>query len=358
MTNMEFFVAEITAKDVGTAYKTDWTTDCLSGVTIANSRGLEGTYITADTTGTYKSVNGVDPSDDEVMMFGLSFTLNDGDGGAEIATFLNGYHSGYTFSYANNKITARKDVAGPDTANYAAFSSNSTDKTAGGTFLVGNTTAKDGRLGQTPTVTTGGWTNTSGNEWTDGTVTIKLNATTPAGTITITAPYEEKKMVASPGTVTNAEDISLQVGARTKDLKTYNFDYSSVWETEELKEKAVGELKADINVTASGLGLVPDEINLSTQNTANIAIDNIDFAINKVSMIRATFGSIQNRLEHKIDNLNVTGENLTAAESRIRDTNIAEETMELAKAQILSQASQSMLAQANQLPQNVLSLLQ
>jgi flagellin len=75
-------------------------------------------------------------------------------------------------------------------------------------------------------------------------------------------------------------------------------------------------------------------------------------------MVRATFGSIQNRLEHKIDNLNVTNENLTAAESRIRDTDMATEVVNLSKAQILKQASQAMLAQANQLPQSVLQLLQ
>jgi flagellin len=152
--------------------------------------------------------------------------------------------------------------------------------------------------------------------------------------------------------------VSLQVGARTKDLKEYDFDYSGVWADNDIKEKAIGALTADINATATGLGLVKNTVNLSTQKTANAAIDKIDNAINKVSMIRATFGSIQNRLEHKIDNLNQTDENLTAAESRIRDTDMAEEVMKLTKAQILSQSSQAMLSQANQLPQSVLSLLQ
>ena len=99
-------------------------------------------------------------------------------------------------------------------------------------------------------------------------------------------------------------------------------------------------------------------LSISTMAQANYAMDQIDFAINKVSLVRATFGAIQNRLEHKIANLNVTKENLTAAESRIRDTNMAQEMMDFTKNQILSQASQSMLAQANMLPQSVLSLLQ
>ena len=113
---------------------------------------------------------------------------------------------------------------------------------------------------------------------------------------------------------------------------------------------------ADMDCSARGLGT--DKLSLSSQESANAAIDKIDNAINKVSMVRGTFGAVQNRLEHKIDNLNTNSENLTSAESRIRDTNMAEEMMNFTKNQILSQASQSMLAQANQLPQGVLSLLQ
>ncbi len=151
----------------------------------------------------------------------------------------------------------------------------------------------------------------------------------------------------SEAKMTYAKNITLQVGARTKDAVNFTFEYAS---------DAMGDLDADLNCTAKGLGT--DKLTLSTQKDANAAIDKIDQAINKVSMVRGTFGAIQNRLEHKIDNLNVTTENLTSAESRIRDTNMAEEMMNFTKQQILSQASQSMLAQANQLPQGVLSLLQ
>jgi flagellin len=163
----------------------------------------------------------------------------------------------------------------------------------------------------------------------------------------------------TPGDVTTtATGVSLQVGARTKDLKTYDFDYIGVWDSTAIQKQAIGELDANINATAKGLGLVTDSVNLSTQFNANRAIDFVDYSINKISMIRATFGAIHNRLDHKIDNLSVTDENLTAAESRIRDTNVAEEVKELSKARIISQASQAMLAQANQLPSSVLSLLQ
>ena len=147
--------------------------------------------------------------------------------------------------------------------------------------------------------------------------------------------------------MTYKESIILQAGARTKDAVEFTFKYNS---------EAIGDLTADLNCTAKGLGT--DKLTLSTQKDANKAIDKIDQAINKVSLVRGTFGAIQNRLEHKIDNLNVSVENLTSAESQIRDTNMPQEMMNFTKQQILAQASQSMLAQANQLPQGVLSLLQ
>ena len=142
--------------------------------------------------------------------------------------------------------------------------------------------------------------------------------------------------------------LTLQVGARSKDGVDFGFEYDAV--------DALGSLSADLDCSATGLGL--DTLSLESQADANAAIDKIDNAINKVSMVRATFGAVQNRLEHKIDNLNVTTENLTSAESRIRDTDMATEMMNFTKQNILTQASQSMLAQANTLPQSVLSLLQ
>ena len=83
----------------------------------------------------------------------------------------------------------------------------------------------------------------------------------------------------------------------------------------------------------------------------------IDETIHNVSKLRSDFGSIQNRFEHTINNLNVAVENLSASEARIRDTDMAEEMMAFTRSQILQQAGTSMLAQANQVPQTVLSLL-
>lgn len=91
---------------------------------------------------------------------------------------------------------------------------------------------------------------------------------------------------------------------------------------------------------------------------AGTMISNIDKAIAKVSDQRATLGAVQNRLEHTINNLTATNENLSDANSRIRDVDMAEEMMTFTKSNILSQAATSMLAQANAMPNSVLNLLQ
>ncbi len=98
-------------------------------------------------------------------------------------------------------------------------------------------------------------------------------------------------------------------------------------------------------------------IDVSSQTSANGAITRIQTAIETVSAERSKLGAYQNRLEHTINNLGASAENLTAAESRIRDVDMAKEMMEFTRANILSQAAQAMLAQANQLPQGVLQLL-
>lgn len=107
-----------------------------------------------------------------------------------------------------------------------------------------------------------------------------------------------------------------------------------------------------VDITATG------GINISSQEKADQAIATINDAIESVSSQRSELGAYQNRLEHTINNLSTSSENLTSAESRIRDVDMAKEMMSFTKNNILTQASQSMLAQANQLPQGVLQLLQ
>ena len=110
------------------------------------------------------------------------------------------------------------------------------------------------------------------------------------------------------------------------------------------------------SMSAAGLGI--DELKVDTESNATSSIDTIEAAIKKVSSQRSNLGAIQNRLEHTIDNLDNVVENTTSAESRIRDTDMADEMVKYSKNNILQQAGQSMLAQANQSTQGVLSLLQ
>ena len=112
---------------------------------------------------------------------------------------------------------------------------------------------------------------------------------------------------------------------------------------------------------ADSLDLMKDKDNAIEVNTVDKALDALDTiekAITSVSSYRAELGAAQNRLEHTVNNLNVTSENITAAESRIRDTDMADEMTAFTKNNILAQAAQSMLAQANAQPQGILSLLQ
>ena len=112
------------------------------------------------------------------------------------------------------------------------------------------------------------------------------------------------------------------------------------------------------DMSASSLGLAASDINVDTNENAGKSMSLIQKAIDSVSTQRSTLGALQNRLEHTINNLDTTSENTSAAESRIRDTDMADEMVQYSKNNILAQAGQSMLTQANQQTQGVLSLLQ
>ena len=138
------------------------------------------------------------------------------------------------------------------------------------------------------------------------------------------------------GTGSGSDGITFQIGAN-----------GSVDQTVSL---SVGDM------SSSGIGVA--NITVKDQDSANAAIETIDAAINQVSGTRADLGALQNRLEYTVNNLSTTSENLTSAESRIRDVDMAKEMMNMTKNNILTQAAQAMLAQANTLPQGVLQLLQ
>lgn len=163
------------------------------------------------------------------------------------------------------------------------------------------------------------------NKWKGVTLTVE-NATVGPNTKTVTV---------TPGTA-SANSLKFRIGTSgtTDGQVTLNIE----------------------NMNSASLQIT--DASIATQNDAASAIELIDSAINQVSMQRADLGAMQNRLEHTVNNLGTTAENLTSAESRIRDVDMAKEMMAMTKNNILNQAATAMLAQANVMPQSVLQLLQ
>ena len=139
-----------------------------------------------------------------------------------------------------------------------------------------------------------------------------------------------------PSATATGKGIELQIGANEGQTMSFTLD----------------------DMSADALGVGGKAVDLSSQESAKTATTTIDAAIKKVSAARGKMGAVQNRLEHTINNLDTASENLQTAESRIRDTDMAEEMVNYSKNNILAQAGQSMLAQANQSNQGVLTLLQ
>jgi len=144
---------------------------------------------------------------------------------------------------------------------------------------------------------------------------------------------------------------TFQVGASNTTDDQINVDLSTATLTTSLAANG------HTGLSSTGLGVDSATINLTTTAGAQTAIDAVDKAIKSVSTVRATLGAYQNRFEHTINNINVAVENLSASESRIRDTDMAQEMVSMTRSQILSQAGQAMLSQANQAPQQVMQLL-
>ncbi len=188
--------------------------------------------------------------------------------------------------------------------------------------------------------------------------------TTDGGT---TLTFTEK-----PDYAKNAGDKAVDLSTRDKIAEQFGFSSFTVKEpTAEELAKAGKSLRLQIGDTADDYNQLEVDIkdchadalgvgglDITTQDGAAEAIAKINAAIDKVSSVRGNLGATQNRLDHTINNLEATTTNITEAESRIRDTDMAKEMMAYTKNNILVQASQAMLAQANQVPQGVLQLLQ
>lgn len=186
---------------------------------------------------------------------------------------------------------------------------------------------------------------------TEGAVAVLVGADNNASAANLNKALESEGITVS---VDNAQDLLFKPMSNGKGLS--------------LQIGATGDAynKVTINVgnmSSKGLGIDNlRNIGIMSQDAASAALDQIkngaDSAINTVSSVRAELGAMQNRLEHTINNLDVASENMQSANSQIRDTDMAKEMMEYTKKNVLTQAAQAMLAQANQQPQSILQLLQ
>ena len=303
-----------------------------------------------------------------------------------------------------------------DTVDVTLKTLNAGDKIsiAGKNYTIGATTADaqkivdaqkvDGKTvtvnGTTYTYKTNQWTNADGSAATvgggaAGSITIKGGDVVSDGTKTLTAMKDGANAAGADGIddndstvitagkayqlqtaeIVKASSIGTDTAAEVKGTNK-NDNYATATTTFTLTKGAVSykdalsfnlHVGADADMTnkitvnidsmnSAGLGV--KGIKADTEQDATYAIDAIADAISTVSSQRSSLGAVQNRLEHTINNLDNVVENTTSAESRIRDTDMAEEMVNYSKNNILAQAGQSMLAQANQSNQGVLSLLQ
>ena len=315
---------------------------------------------------------------------GLKGTLTDG---AKSATFtMDALQAGdkytiagkeYTIGSATTEVTALIDKANTDAT---ADTANKTVDVNGKTYTItynaaGNTIAgADGTaitLDNLKKAVTGGSKVTYGNTSLTAMTDADTDGVDDDDSSIITKDVAETKIKAelltanNIGTVDQAATVEDANTANGKTSYTINKGYATVADTLSFNlhvgadADMTNKITVDIDtMNSANLGIKGINVKDASGTEATYAIDAIADAVAKVSSQRSALGAVQNRLEHTIDNLDNISENTSSAESRIRDTDMAKEMVNYSKNNILAQAGQSMLAQANQSNQGVLSLLQ
>lgn len=307
-----------------------------------------------------------------------------------VSTSLDGAYVNATKTAATaTAVIASDSLAGAGTAGIGSYSGS-----ADTTFQVKVTAAAASHITAATYSTDGGitWTSAAiaaGTTTGPDTITLADGATLSVAadaqnsvddtyTFTAKAEYLSFKLTSATGTtgplvgsIVNAynNQSSVTIGdSTTNQAVTVNFNFATVksaittagtYEGDKITQATTASQKAVIGAdgTVSADAVTYKGLDVSSQSTANAAVTTIDNAIKTVSVERSKLGALQNRLEHTINNLGAAAENLTAAESGIRDVDMAAEMSNFTKNQILSQAGVAMLAQANQAPQAVLKLL-
>lgn len=304
--------ASIAGTDAARISVSGGSADTKVGSSVAITAWTQATADTVTTTATFATANTALAASSTITINGTSFNLA-GETVQNAVNTINSAGLGVTASYTTGAgITFTSDTVGSK--------SNMVISGQGGSFASGAVT-----------------------QGTDATVTITGGDSYSANGNTITMTGGDAKGLefsvsgatgAATITVDSNGGLNMHIGANENQTM-----YISV-----------GDMRAS--------ALSVDSIDVTSKENAETSITTIQNALDKVSSERAKLGAYQNRLEHTINNLGTTSENLTASESRIRDVDMAKEMMSFTKNNILSQAAQAMLAQANQQPQSVLQLLQ
>ena len=299
---------------------------------------------------------------------GFAGTLADGD---KTATFSMKIKAGESLKIGGTDYDVYADGSGVTDlqASVKALAANKTVEIDGTTYTVAaNGGTVDATKNQLEATTIAAKIKAGAKVKVDTADAVTAVDTTKATSITVTNATDKVKeqlkaandigavdgkstVTAGTATADGTVEFTIQKGhATVADTLSFNLHVGA-------DADSTNKITVDIDAMSSaGLGI--KGINVSTEQNATYSIDAIADAISQVSSQRSALGAVQNRLEHTINNLDNVVENTTSAESRIRDTDMAEEMVNYSKNNILAQAGQSMLAQANQSNQGVLSLLQ
>jgi flagellin len=283
-------------------------------------------------------------------------------GGTFDGTFQIGANEGQNISLSVDDMRANAlDLVGNAKSEVTAVITNGVGAldVTDGTYTIEGTNLKDasGSIVATSNATGTIWTGNGTSAWGDDVVTFEQGVDT--GTITIsgsgtkavgTTEFDSSAHKLEAGDYTLSTTQLTDAGGNVIATSSDATNYLSV------KDGTTNVLTLDA-VTTANMDISVGGVDISTQANAAKAITTVNNALESISAQRSKLGATQNRLEHTIKNLDTTSENLQASESRIRDVDMAKEMMEFTKNNILQQAAQSMLAQANQAPQGVLQLL-
>jgi flagellin len=294
---------------------------------------------------------------DTISIGGKEYTIGSTIG--NVKTSIGGAIPGQTVTIDGTSYTVTTAGAGNADKNILDTDALKEKVKAGSTVVYNGKTLKAIALSETDITGVAG-DNVAKKDYEDGTIVTKAQAYKMIA--------DELVLASSVGaTKSNASlDGQAPTQADTKGNVEFKIKKGTVEKKEDMSfslhvgADADGTNKISVNLsalTSAGLGIDGINVKDSTGANATYAIDAIADAISKVSTQRSALGAVQNRLEHTINNLDNVVENTTSAESQIRDTDMATEMVKYSNANILSQAGQSMLAQANQSNQGVLSLL-